>query len=61
MLDRLPLSAVGFADNDALLPAAASEHAAYRLLSDTSPSRKNSILSISTWPRCAAMRRLAAG
>ncbi|NRR31227.1 type VI secretion system baseplate subunit TssF [Oxalobacteraceae bacterium] len=34
MLDHIPLAAVGFADTDALLPAAASEHAAYRLLSE---------------------------
>jgi len=34
MLDRVPLASVGFADNEALLPAAPSEHSAYRLLSE---------------------------
>ncbi|MYM25477.1 type VI secretion system baseplate subunit TssF [Duganella sp. FT135W] len=34
MLERVPLSSVGFADNEALLPAASSEHSAYRLLSE---------------------------
>jgi type VI secretion system protein ImpG len=34
MLDQLPLAPVGFADDEALLPAAASEHGAYRLLSE---------------------------
>lgn len=34
LLDKIPLAAVGFADSDALLPAAPSEHAAYRLLSE---------------------------
>ncbi|MRX11264.1 type VI secretion system baseplate subunit TssF [Pseudoduganella sp. FT25W] len=34
MLERIPLAPVGFADNEALLPAAPSEHAAYRLLSE---------------------------
>jgi type VI secretion system protein ImpG len=34
MLDRLPLSPVGLAADEALLPSAPSEHAAYRLLSE---------------------------
>lgn len=34
MLDRVPLSPAGFADNEALLPAAPSELVAYRLLSE---------------------------
>jgi len=34
MLERPPVAAAGFADNDALLPTAPSEHAAYRLLSE---------------------------
>lgn len=34
MLDCVPLAPVGFADDEALLPAAPSEHAAYRLLSE---------------------------
>ncbi|WP_373989475.1 type VI secretion system baseplate subunit TssF [Duganella sp. BuS-21] len=34
MLDRLPLFPVGFADDEALLPAAPSELSAYRLLSE---------------------------
>lgn len=34
MLERAPLSAVGFADDEALLPAAPSGHSAYRLLSE---------------------------
>ncbi|TFW13303.1 type VI secretion system baseplate subunit TssF [Duganella callida] len=34
MLERLPLAPVGFAPEEALLPAAPSEHAAYRLLSE---------------------------
>jgi type VI secretion system protein ImpG len=34
MLDRVPVSPVGLAADEALLPAAPSEHAAYRLLSE---------------------------
>ena len=34
MLEALPFTPVGFASEDALLPAAPSEHAAYRLLSE---------------------------
>ena len=34
MLDRLPIAAAGFDDNDALLPVSASAHSAYRLLSE---------------------------
>lgn len=34
LLEQAPLRPVGFADADALLPAAPSEHAAYRLLSE---------------------------
>ncbi|MBV6325233.1 type VI secretion system baseplate subunit TssF [Duganella violaceipulchra] len=34
MLDRLPIKPAGFAAEDALLPAAPSEHGAYRLLSE---------------------------
>ena len=34
MLERVPLSPVGFATDETLLPAAPSEHAAYRLLSE---------------------------
>ena len=34
MLEKPPISAAGFADCDALLPTAPSEHAAYRLLSE---------------------------
>jgi len=34
MLEKVPLAAAGFHDEDALLPAAPSEHAAYRLLSE---------------------------
>lgn len=33
-LDKAPISTVGFAEDDALLPAAPSEHAVYRLLSE---------------------------
>ena len=33
-LGKAPISTVGFAEDDALLPAAPSEHAAYRLLSE---------------------------
>jgi type VI secretion system protein ImpG len=34
MLEQVPLAPVGFADDEALLPAAPSEHSAYRLLSE---------------------------
>lgn len=34
MLERLPLQAAGYAEEEALLPAARSEHGAYRLLSE---------------------------
>ena len=34
MLDHVPLTPVGFAEDEALLPAAPSEHSAYRLLSE---------------------------
>lgn len=34
LLDRLPIAPAGFAAEEALLPAAASEHSAYRLLSE---------------------------
>jgi len=34
MLEQSPIRAVGFADDEALLPTAPSEHAAYRLLSE---------------------------
>jgi len=34
MLARVPIQPVGFADDEALLPAAPSEHSAYRLLSE---------------------------
>ncbi|MQA42276.1 type VI secretion system baseplate subunit TssF [Rugamonas aquatica] len=34
MLDRLPIAPAGFAAEEALLPAAPSEHSAYRLLSE---------------------------
>ncbi|NGZ87636.1 type VI secretion system baseplate subunit TssF [Duganella aceris] len=34
MLKRIPITPVGFADDEALLPAARSEHSAYRLLSE---------------------------
>ncbi|SFV13645.1 type VI secretion system baseplate subunit TssF [Pseudoduganella namucuonensis] len=34
MLDRIPLRPAGYADTDALLPAGATEHPAYRLLTE---------------------------
>lgn len=34
MLERVPVQPVGFADDEALLPAAMAEHGAYRLLSE---------------------------
>lgn len=34
MLDKTPVAPVGFADDEALLPAAQSEHSAYRLISE---------------------------
>jgi len=34
MLKRIPIAPVGYADDEALLPAAPSEHSAYRLLSE---------------------------
>lgn len=34
MLDAVPIAPAGFADDEALLPAASSEHGAYRLLSE---------------------------
>lgn len=34
MLDKIPVAPVGFADDEALLPAAQSEHSAYRLISE---------------------------